>query len=206
MDYALHYFQQVLFDAMPQLRRRISSALSDSYPDVRLPPSGFCTFGSWVGSDRDGNPSVTPGITWRTACYQRQLMLERYIAAVQALRDQLSISMQWSQVSAPLLESLEMDRLRFPEVYEERAARYRLEPYRLKLSYMLQRLQLTKQRNQQLEEAGWQTPPEGLVSQTTLATGGEALHYGSVEEFRSCLLYTSPSPRDATLSRMPSSA
>ena len=187
VDYALHYFQQVLFDAMPQLRRRISSALSDSYPDVRLPPSGFCTFGSWVGSDRDGNPSVTPGITWRTACYQRQLMLERYIAAVQALRDQLSISMQWSQVSAPLLESLEMDRLRFPEVYEERAARYRLEPYRLKLSYMLQRLQLTKQRNQQLEEAGWQTPPEGLVSQTTLATGGEALHYGSVEEFRSDL-------------------
>ena len=26
------------------------------------------------------------------------------------------------------------------------------------------------------------------------------------EEFHSCLLYTSPSPRDATLSRMPSSA
>ena len=28
----------------------------------------------------------------------------------------------------------------------------------------------------------------------------------SVECFKSCLLYTSPSPRDATLSRMPSSA
>ena len=27
-----------------------------------------------------------------------------------------------------------------------------------------------------------------------------------VDVFRSCLLYTSPSPRDATLSRMPSSA
>ena len=26
------------------------------------------------------------------------------------------------------------------------------------------------------------------------------------EDFNSCLLYTSPSPRDATLSRMPSSA
>ena len=45
--------------------------------------------------------------------------------------------MQWSQVGPALLESLEMDRLRFPEIYEERAARYRLEPYRLKLSYML---------------------------------------------------------------------
>jgi len=187
VDYSLHYFQQVLFDAMPQLRRRISSALASNYPDVRLPPSAFCTFGSWVGSDRDGNPSVTPEITWRTACYQRQLMLERYIAAVQALRDQLSISMQWSQVSAPLLESLEMDRLRFPEVYEERAARYRLEPYRLKLSYMLERLRLTQLRNQQLAEAGWQTPTEGLPANTASTAGNEALHYGSVTEFRSDL-------------------
>ena len=118
VDYALHYFQQVLFGAMPQLRQRIRNALTSSYPDVTPPSDAFCTFGSWVGSDRDGNPSVTPDITWRTACYQRQLMLERYVAAVGDLRDQLSISMQWSQVSAPLLESLEMDRLRFPEIYE----------------------------------------------------------------------------------------
>ncbi len=184
VDYALHYFQQVLFDAMPQLRRRISSALVGSYPDVQIPQEAFCTFGSWVGSDRDGNPSVTPEITWRTACYQRQLMLERYVSAVNNLRDQLSISMQWSQVSAPLLESLEMDRLRFPEIYEERAARYRLEPYRLKLSYTLERLRLTQQRNQQLAEAGWKTSPEGLNSVSQSSNIGEALHYCSVAEFR----------------------
>ncbi|MFL0777360.1 MAG: phosphoenolpyruvate carboxylase [Prochlorococcus sp.] len=187
VDYSLHYFQQVLFDAMPQLRRRISSALAASYPDVRLPQAAFCTFGSWVGSDRDGNPSVTPDITWRTACYQRQLMLERYISSVNELRDQLSISMQWSQVSAPLLESLEMDRLRFPEVYEERAARYRLEPYRLKLSYTLERLRLTQERNHQLAEAGWRTPPEGLASNNASAGVVEELHYGSVAEFRADL-------------------
>ncbi|WP_320666844.1 phosphoenolpyruvate carboxylase [Prochlorococcus sp. MIT 1307] len=184
VDYALHYFQQVLFDAMPQLRRRIASALSASYPDVQIPQEAFCTFGSWVGSDRDGNPSVTPEITWRTACYQRQLMLERYVSAVQKLRDQLSISMQWSQVSTPLLESLEMDRLRFPDVYEERAARYRLEPYRLKLSYTLERLRLTQQRNQQLAEAGWKTSLEGLNPATLDCSGGDELHYGLITEFR----------------------
>ncbi len=187
VDYALHYFQQVLFDAMPQLRQRLINAMAESYPDVHIPQAAFCTFGSWVGSDRDGNPSVTPEITWRTACYQRQLMLERYVNAVQSLRDQLSISMQWSQVSTPLLESLEMDRLRFPEVYEERAARYRLEPYRLKLSYTLERLKLTQQRNQQLAEAGWQTPPEGLNPSPNMISAGEALHYKSVAEFRSDL-------------------
>ena len=184
VDYALHYFQQVLFDAMPQLRRRLSLALSGSYPDVQLPQEAFCNFGSWVGSDRDGNPSVTSDITWRTACYQRQLMLERYVSAVSKLRDQLSISMQWSQVSTPLLESLEMDRLRFPEVYEERAARYRLEPYRLKLSYTLERLRLTQKRNQQLADAGWKTSLEGVQSKNESTNPIDELHYGSVQEFR----------------------
>jgi phosphoenolpyruvate carboxylase len=197
VDYALHYFQQVLFDAMPQLRQRLRSALAASYPDVEPPRDAFCTFGSWVGSDRDGNPSVTPEITWRTACYQRQLMLERYIKSVSELRDQLSISMQWSQVSPALLESLEMDRLRFPEIYEERAARYRLEPYRLKLSYTLRRLQLTHQRNQQLAEAGWESPCDGhagLVSPLGGDGGGlegsnqaPELHFSSADEFRTSL-------------------
>ncbi|KGG14658.1 MULTISPECIES: phosphoenolpyruvate carboxylase [unclassified Prochlorococcus] len=187
VDYALHYFQQVLFDAMPQLRRRLCSALSYSYPDVEVPQEAFCTFGSWVGSDRDGNPSVTPEITWRTACYQRKLMLERYIKSVQELRDQLSISMQWSQVSSQLLESLEMDRIRFPDIYEERAARYRLEPYRLKLSYTLERLKLTHQRNQDLFEAGWQTSLEKPDSLNDSQNPIENLHYCSIDEFRSDL-------------------
>ena len=41
VDYALHYFQQVLFDAMPQLHRRLSSALSSSYPEVDVPQEAF---------------------------------------------------------------------------------------------------------------------------------------------------------------------
>ncbi|MEI6829969.1 MAG: phosphoenolpyruvate carboxylase [Synechococcaceae cyanobacterium ELA445] len=190
VDYALHYFQQVLFHALPQLRQRLHSALVANYPDVVPPQDAFCTFGSWVGSDRDGNPSVTPEITWRTACYQRRLMLDRYIKAVGDLRDQLSISMQWSQVSTPLLESLEMDRLRFPEIYEARAARYRLEPYRLKLSYTLERLRLTLERNQLLADGGWESPYESTAGNGAGALGPQPtqeLHYAGVEEFRTDL-------------------
>jgi phosphoenolpyruvate carboxylase len=195
VDYALHYFQQVLFDAMPQLQQRLRSALRASYPDVMPPQPAFCTFGSWVGADRDGNPAVTPEITWRTACYQRQLMLERYLRSVSALRDQLSISMQWSQVGPELLESLEMDRLRFPEIYDERAARYRLEPYRLKLSYVHERLRLTRERNQQLADGGWEAPgdstPMPLEARGGLvpvpAHASPELHYASEDEFRADL-------------------
>ena len=151
------------------------------------PKEAFCSFGSWVGSDRDGNPSVTPEITWRTACYQRKLMLELYVNSVQELRDQLSISMQWSQVSAQLLESLEMDRVRFPDVYEARAARHRLEPYRLKLSYVLERLKFTHKRNQDLSEVGWQTLLEQPNNSRTSGNSLEGLHYCSIDEFRSDL-------------------
>ena len=182
VDYSLHYFQQVLFNAMPQLRGRIASSLTENYPDVQMPSQSFCNFGSWVGSDRDGNPSVTPEITWRTACYQRKLMLERYINAISNLRDQLSVSMQWSQVSSSLLESLETDRVNFPEIYESRATRYRSEPYRLKLSYILEKLRLTQERNNLLAETGWKLVLEGQSDVKNLDQV-EKFHYKSVQEF-----------------------
>ena len=189
VDYALHFFQSVLFEAMPLLHERMRKALAQSYPDVIPPEDGFCTFGSWVGSDRDGNPSVTPEITWRTACYQRQLMLERYRSSVRDLRDQLSISMQWSQVSPALLESLEMDRLRFPEVYEKLAARYRLEPYRLKLCYVLERLERTIERNAQLADASWESPLSSQEPDPAFSglTTPQELHYSTFQDFRSDL-------------------
>ena len=202
VDYALHYFQQILFNAMPQLRGRISSALSENYPDVQMPTESFCKFGSWVGSDRDGNPSVTPEITWKTACYQRQLMLERYIVATSNLRDQLSVSMQWSNVSSSLLESLETDRVNFPAIYELRATRYRSEPYRLKLSYILEKLRLTQERNSLLSETGWNV---ALDIDTTLQDKdfNDERFYRSVDEFTNDLELIKNSLNSTDLSSEP---
>ncbi|PLZ53407.1 phosphoenolpyruvate carboxylase, partial [Fischerella thermalis] len=59
VDYALHYFQEVLFDAIPQLYKRFKYALANTFPWLEPPSKNFCKFGSWVGADRDGNPSVT---------------------------------------------------------------------------------------------------------------------------------------------------
>jgi len=46
-----------------------------------------------------------------------------------------------------LLESLEQEKSQMSEVYEALALRYRQEPYRLKLSYVLKRLENTRDRN-----------------------------------------------------------
>ncbi|MGF1986811.1 MAG: phosphoenolpyruvate carboxylase [Nostoc sp. ZfuVER08] len=147
VDYALHYFQEVLFDGIPQLYKRFKYTLANTFPWLEPPSKNFCSFGSWVGSDRDGNPSVTPEITWRTACYQRKMVLGRYIESVKNLIELLSVSMHWSDVLPDLLESLELDQSQLSEVYDALALRYRQEPYRLKLAYVLKRLENTRDRN-----------------------------------------------------------
>jgi len=150
VDYALHYFQEVLFDTIPHLSNRLKQALKNSFKELHPPKNNFCRFGSWVGADRDGNPSVTPAVTWETACYQRGIVLERYLRSVKRLSTLLSLSLHWSDVLPELLESLERDRALMPEVYERLSIRYRREPYRLKLAYIEQRLEHTRQRNHYL--------------------------------------------------------
>ena len=150
VEYALHYFQEVLFDGIPQLYQRLKHALSSTFPRLSPPSKNFCKFGSWVGADRDGNPSVTSEVTWQTACYQRQMVLEKYIQSVKRLIDLLSLSLHWSDVLPELLESLEQDQSQMSGVYEALALRYRQEPYRLKLSYVLKRLENTRDRNSRL--------------------------------------------------------
>ncbi len=147
VEYALHYFQEVLFEGIPQLYQRLKHSLATSFPRLNPPKNNFCKFGSWVGADRDGNPSVTSQVTWQTACYQRQIVLEKYIQSVKRLIDLLSLSLHWSDIFPDLLESLEQDQSQLSEVYEALALRYRQEPYRLKLSYILKRLENTRDRN-----------------------------------------------------------
>jgi phosphoenolpyruvate carboxylase len=177
VDYTLHYFQEVLFEAIPLLYQRFQTSLNATYKTLTPPRYDFCQFGSWVGSDRDGNPSVTPQVTWQTACYQRNMVLDKYIAAVIKLRDLLSQSLHWSAVLPELLESLEQEQVKMPEIYEHLAIRYRQEPYRLKMAYVEQRLRNTRERNTRLHNA------DVLVLERDLLEVKNGAAYRSDEEF-----------------------
>ncbi|MEA5464465.1 phosphoenolpyruvate carboxylase [Leptothoe sp. PORK10 BA2] len=172
VDFTLHYFDVVLFEAIPELYQRFNRALLRTFPGLTPPRQRFCRFGSWVGSDRDGNPSVTPQITWKTASYQRNLVLEKYMASIRKLSGLLSPSLHWSEVLAGLLESLEQDRLQMPDIYEEFAIRYRQEPYRLKLAYVEQRLTNTYQRSKKLFNGDYLQEDEAKALPGTHYTSG----------------------------------
>lgn len=173
VDYALHYFEEVLFDAIPNLSSRLKQALKTSFPWLRPPQNHFCKFGSWVGADRDGNPSVTSKVSWETACYQRGLVLEKYINSVKGLTGSLSLSLHWCEVLPELLDSLEQDGLQMPEVYEQFAIRYRQEPYRLKLAYVQKRLENTRDRNRRLSESDPQQPETPEPNPNAIYASGE---------------------------------
>lgn len=148
VEYSLHYFKEVMFEAIPQLYRRLTHSLQQYFPNLHPPSYGFCRFGSWVGADRDGNPSVTPDITWQTACYQRNVILEKYMESVKKLITLLSLSMHWSEVQPSLLDSLEQDQIQMPDIYNLLAIRFRQEPYRLKLTYILERLKIQRSQSE----------------------------------------------------------
>ncbi len=111
---------------------------------------GFSTstlrFGSWVGGDRDGNPSVTPTVTTDVLLIQHELGFRKLVGLVEQLTRALSNSTAIVDVSDELSASLEADRTALPDVYDRYIGLDSEEPYRLKCSYIRQRLRNTRAR------------------------------------------------------------
>ncbi|MEO1792464.1 MAG: phosphoenolpyruvate carboxylase [Cyanobacteria bacterium J06629_19] len=179
VDFTLHYFDVVLFDTIPQLYQRICRALQGTFPSLEPPKHSFCRFGSWVGSDRDGNPSVTPQVTWKTANYQRNMVIGKYLDSIENLTQLLSLSLHWSEVLPDLLESLEEDQTQMPDIYEDLAIRYRQEPYRLKLAYIERRLRNTLARSKKLYNGEYLQESESNLD----SEEASGLVYNSGDEF-----------------------
>jgi phosphoenolpyruvate carboxylase len=128
-------FQRVLPDVMDDLQRELER--------VGVPLDRRCRlirFGTWVGGDRDGNPNVTPELTLAVLRLQHQHGLRNLVSAVDELITVLSNSTQIVGVSTELARSLAEDQTTLPDVYDRFIRLNADEPYRLKCSYVRQRL------------------------------------------------------------------
>ena len=114
---ALDYYDASIFETIPVLYTEIAAALASEFPaassSVTPSPSEpwalgpetlplVVSFGSWIGGDRDGNPFVTAETTADSLAMSRQLLLDRYLAQLALIFDQLASSTNQAPISAPL--------------------------------------------------------------------------------------------------------
>ncbi|MCQ4080529.1 phosphoenolpyruvate carboxylase [Streptomyces sp. RB6PN25] len=114
---------------------------------VPLPPDTRpLTFGTWIGGDRDGNPNVTPQVTWDVLILQHEHGISDALELVDFLRGALSNSIRNCGASQELLDSLEQDLSRLPEISPRYKRLNAEEPYRLKATCIRQKLLNTRER------------------------------------------------------------
>ncbi|WP_411333121.1 phosphoenolpyruvate carboxylase [Metabacillus indicus] len=133
----LYYFDETLFEVLPQIHQELELCLSKNYPGQEWHVPNFLRFGSWIGGDRDGNPNVTPEITWKTLTKQRALALRKYRESLKILRKRLSQSTKRVAVSDELLASVQEET---PLLSKGERWQVEHEIYRCKLTIMLKKL------------------------------------------------------------------
>ena len=140
--HALYFFQHTILDVVGWLIDDLRTALQHAYPDTtwEIPP--FIRFRSWVGGDRDGNPTVTPEVTWWTLLMHKKIALQHYLNCVRDLRRELTQSTRLVPASEELLLALDEDRERF-SLPAHILQRHAHEPYALKLCFIEVRLRAT---------------------------------------------------------------
>ncbi|MBA2306204.1 MAG: phosphoenolpyruvate carboxylase [Acidobacteria bacterium] len=93
-------FEESLWEAVPRYLRAVDGALFGA-TGRGLPLDGTpVRFGSWIGGDRDGNPSVTPDVTRRGCLLHRWLGADLYLREVDALREELSVGAATAELRA----------------------------------------------------------------------------------------------------------
>ncbi|HEU4459271.1 MAG TPA: phosphoenolpyruvate carboxylase [Methylibium sp.] len=90
--WGLYFFDENLFDVVPQLYGRIEAAFAKQFPGEAIELPVVFGFGSWIGGDRDGNPFVTSEVTRNTLWQMRLASLRRYRTRLADLARNLSIS------------------------------------------------------------------------------------------------------------------
>jgi phosphoenolpyruvate carboxylase len=134
----LYYFDQTLFEVLPEIHREVEICLEKNYDTKKWDVPNFLRFGSWIGGDRDGNPNVTPEITWETLHKQRKLVLKKYKNVLVDLMKRYSHSTSRVEVSDELAQSLDVEEDKF--LTDDKKWPVEGEVYRRKFAIIIERL------------------------------------------------------------------
>ncbi|WP_175411605.1 phosphoenolpyruvate carboxylase [Streptomyces sp. TRM64462] len=142
---AIYYLDELHAGAVGDVLEDLAAELERV--GVELPPGTRpLTFGTWIGGDRDGNPNVTPAVTWEVLILQHEHGLTDAIDMIDELRGLLSNSIRYAGATQELLDSLQQDLDRLPEISPRYKRLNAEEPYRLKATCIRQKLTNTRDR------------------------------------------------------------
>ncbi len=145
---ALYYLDDLARTTVPEVLNEFAHELKRLGVDLPVTAKPL-TFGTWIGGDRDGNPNITPEITKAAVALQVAHAIRTTIAAMDQLRQMLSVSTRITGATPELSASVEEDLKHIPE-FEPRFLRLNVqEPYRLKATAVVHRLVLTRERHAQ---------------------------------------------------------
>jgi len=171
----LYYFDETLFEAIPSVYEELERCLSKYYPDKKWHVPSYLRFGSWIGGDRDGNPSVTSDVTWQALTLHRQLAVHKYEEQLREMLQMLSFSTNLVTVTEELLASIEKDRscvvMQNKDVW-----RNPTEPYRVKIAYMIEKLGNTIDPHT-AEGSAYYNSPEELMEDLRIIDRSLRSHY-----------------------------
>jgi phosphoenolpyruvate carboxylase len=166
---ALAFFDETLFSVVPRLYREADTALdpasaaSGRQPEMRRAsaPAGeatdagrtgtrlplvvpFLRWESWIGGDRDGNPSVTAEITDRTLRIHADHVLRGYEAVAARLSQTIAAATPPDGVPRSLVTRLARDAELLPDLDRQLRRRFPDEPYRQRFGFIAERLRRTR--------------------------------------------------------------
>ena len=129
------YIENVLFDVIDDVYDALERA-AESELEEEVDVSKLYEFRSWAGSDRDGNPFVTPEVTEETLERHRSVVLPMYRDRLKELSGVLSQDASNIETGETFDERLAEHKADLPGVASEAEERYPDEPYRQKLKLM----------------------------------------------------------------------
>ncbi|KAI5056786.1 hypothetical protein GOP47_0028604 [Adiantum capillus-veneris] len=86
MRAGMSYIHEAIWKGLPKFLRRVDTALKMIKIDEILPYSvPLIQFSSWMGGDRDGNPRVTPEVTYDVCLLARLMAANLYLSEIEDL-------------------------------------------------------------------------------------------------------------------------
>ena len=142
IESTLVFLTRTIYDLAPIFWEKFRDELRRFAPKLPAPPP-FLRFGSWVGTDRDGNPYVTPETSLEAARMLRQSILDYYLQTCRRLLYALSFPCRRPELAEQIQRDLANDMRLFPETRAFVGLDQPHEFYRRKLRIMLWRLERT---------------------------------------------------------------